>query len=64
MAGSARPHSWQKAVSQSDEPRIAVSAHANAQIAVAYEWYENRVPGLGVDFIRRVDTTLLLIQPK
>ena len=41
---------------------LLVSSRASANIAAAYEWYEQRVPGLGADFVRRVDATLLLIQ--
>lgn len=41
---------------------LLVSSRANANIVAAYEWYEQRVPGLGADFVRRVDATLLLIQ--
>ena len=41
---------------------LLVSSRANASITAAYERYELRVPGLGADFVRRVDATLLLIQ--
>jgi plasmid stabilization system protein ParE len=41
---------------------LLVSSRAHADITSAYQWYEKRVPGLGADFIRRVDATLLLIQ--
>ena len=41
---------------------LLISSRANADLTSAYEWYESRVPGLGVDFIRRVDATLQLIQ--
>lgn len=41
---------------------LLVSSRAHAQVAAAFAWYEERVPGLGVDFIRRIDATLLLVQ--
>lgn len=41
---------------------LLVSSRAHAQVAAAFAWYEARVPGLGVDFIRRIDATLLLVQ--
>ncbi len=41
---------------------LLVSSRADANIAAAYQWYERRVPGLGADFVRRVDETIHLIQ--
>ena len=41
---------------------LLVSSRANADITSAHHWYEERVPGLGADFVRRVDATVLLIQ--
>jgi len=41
---------------------MLVSSRASAQIAAAFEWYEKRVPGLGSDFVRRIDATLFLVQ--
>ncbi|MBI3887337.1 MAG: hypothetical protein HY302_16650 [Opitutae bacterium] len=41
---------------------LLVSSRAHAQVTAAFEWYEKRRPGLGVDFVRRIDATLLLIQ--
>ena len=42
--------------------QLVVSSRANANIVAAYQWYEKRVPGLGADFIRRLDDTFFLIQ--
>lgn len=41
---------------------LLVSSRAHAQMSAAFEWYEKRVPGLGADFLHRIDATLLLIQ--
>ena len=32
-----------------------VRPEAEAELAQAFEWYECRIPGLGLDFIRAVD---------
>jgi hypothetical protein len=32
-----------------------VRPEAEAELAQAFEWYESRIPGLGLDFIRAVD---------
>ena len=42
--------------------KLLVSSRAHAQIVTAFEWYEKRMPGLGADFVRRIDATLLLIR--
>jgi len=38
------------------------SSCAEADVAAAYDWYQQRSPGLGVDFVRRVDATITLVQ--
>ncbi len=43
-------------------PTLLVSSRAHADLASAHHWYESRVPGLGTDFVLRVDATLTLIQ--
>jgi hypothetical protein len=35
---------------------------AEAELQEAYEWYEEREPGLGVEFIRCVDSCVHLIR--
>lgn len=40
---------------------VIVSSRANADIVAAYEHYEHLVPGLGVDFIRRLDAVISLV---
>ena len=32
-----------------------VRPEAEAELAEAFEWYESRIPGLGLDFIGEVD---------
>ena len=34
---------------------LIVRPEAEAELAQAFEWYECRIPGLGLDFIRAVD---------
>ena len=34
---------------------LIVRPEAEAELAQAFEWYESRIPGLGLDFIRAVD---------
>ncbi len=41
---------------------LIVSSRADADLSEAFEWYESRLPGLGVDFVRRVDAALQLVQ--
>lgn len=41
---------------------LLVSSRANTDIVSAFQWYEQRAPGLGTDFVRRVDAALLLVQ--
>lgn len=41
---------------------LLVTSRAHADISAAFEWYEQRVSGLGADFIRRLDTTISIIQ--
>jgi hypothetical protein len=35
---------------------LIVRAEAQAELAQAFEWYESRIAGLGLDFIRAVDS--------
>src|SRR5437763_13075273 len=35
--------------------RLIVSGRAQREIGEAYEWYETRVPGLGLEFLRELD---------
>jgi len=35
---------------------LIVRPEAEAELAEAFEWYESRIPGLGLDFIRVVDS--------
>lgn len=45
------------------KPReLRVSSRAEADVAAVFDWYQQRVDGLGVDFIRCVDATISLIQ--
>lgn len=39
-------------------PRLVVLRAAEADIADAALWYEQRAPGLGAEFLRAVDVTL------
>jgi plasmid stabilization system protein ParE len=41
---------------------LIVSSRANEDLTHAHRWYEERLPGLGADFVRRVDATLDLVQ--
>lgn len=41
---------------------LRVSSRAEADLVAAFDWYEGRMPGLGVDFIRCVDVSVALIQ--
>jgi toxin ParE1/3/4 len=34
---------------------LIVRPEAEAELAQGFEWYESRLPGLGLDFIRAVD---------
>ena len=43
-------------------PRLVVRSAAEADIADAGLWYEERAAGLGTDFLRTVDVTLAEIQ--
>ena len=36
--------------------RLVVRPEAEAEMAGAFDWYEDRVPGLGADFLRCVDS--------
>ena len=38
------------------------SSRAEADLAAAYDWYEQHRPGLGADFVHRVDATVALVQ--
>ena len=35
--------------------RLIVRPEAEAEMACAFDWYEDRVPGLGAEFLRCVD---------
>ena len=35
---------------------LIVRPEAEAELAESFEWYESRIPGLGLDFIRAVDS--------
>ena len=39
---------------------LRITSRAEADIATAFDWYEQRVPGLGTDFVRCVDATISL----
>jgi plasmid stabilization system protein ParE len=39
-------------------PRLIIRPEAEAELAEAFDWYERRVPGLGVHFLTAVDVTL------
>lgn len=41
---------------------LRVSSRAETDLAAVFDWYESRVPGLGVDFVRCVDDSFALIQ--
>jgi len=40
---------------------LRVSSRAEADLAAAFAWYEQRSPGLGEEFVRCVDVTITLI---
>jgi plasmid stabilization system protein ParE len=42
--------------------RVTFTAEADDDIAEAYNWYENREPGLGEDFLRCVEARVLTIR--
>jgi plasmid stabilization system protein ParE len=41
---------------------LRISSRAEAEAAAAFDWYEQRSPGLGVDFIRCADATISVVQ--
>jgi len=43
-------------------PRLVVRSAAEADIAAAALWYEERATGLGTEFLRAVDVTLAEIR--
>ncbi len=40
---------------------VSLTSAASADLRAAHDWYEQRSPGLGKDFIRMVDTALARI---
>jgi len=42
--------------------KFVIRPEAEVEIEEAYQWYEARQPGLGKDFLLRVDACLSLIQ--
>jgi len=38
------------------------SSRAESDLAAAYDWYRQRSPAVGADFVRCVDATVILIQ--
>ena len=42
-------------------PRFVIRSAAEADVAEAFEWYEQRSPGLGLEFLRAVDVTFAII---
>ena len=42
-------------------PRFLVRSAAEADLVEAFEWYEQRSPGLGSEFLRAVDVTFAII---
>lgn len=42
-------------------PRFIVRSPAEADLAEAFEWYEQRSRGLGLEFLRAVDVTFATI---
>ena len=42
-------------------PRFIVRSPAEADLAEAFEWYEQRSRGLGLEFLRAVDVTFAII---
>ena len=47
-------------------PRLIIRPEAEQEMADGFDWYEERVPGLGSDFLLCVDATLnsILRQPQ
>lgn len=43
-------------------PRLIVRPEAEAEMAEAFDWYEDRVPGLGSEFLLCVDAVFSAIQ--
>lgn len=41
---------------------LHISSRAEADIAAAYDWYQERSAGLGVDFVSSIETTIALAQ--
>ncbi len=41
--------------------RLAVSSKAEADLIAAFDWYQAKAPGLGVDFVSCVDITIAVI---
>lgn len=39
---------------------LRITSRAEADIAAAFDWYQQRVPNLGTDFVRCVDATICL----
>ena len=42
--------------------RVQILPEAEADITEAYQWYENKAKGLGLEFVRAVDARLELIR--
>ena len=42
-------------------PRFIVRPLAEIDVAEAFDWYEQRSPGLGMEFLRAVDVTFAII---
>jgi len=42
-------------------PRLVFREQARAELLAARDWYEERAPGLGLEFVRAVDAALDLI---
>lgn len=42
-------------------PRFIVRSAAESDVAEAFGWYEQRSPGLGLEFLRAVDVTFAII---
>jgi toxin ParE1/3/4 len=40
---------------------LIIRPEAEAELARAFEWYESRIPGLGLDFIRAVEDLFISI---
>lgn len=41
---------------------VTFTSEADEAVAAAYRWYEDREPGLGEDFLRRLEACLLTIR--